>query len=65
MIPKGNGFYYNVSLEKLRWWKAIPAQQKLEWLEEANAFLRLALSDEKKQIVKHFRLAGENTKDLE
>lgn len=51
----GKGFYYVVSEEKIRWWRAVPAKQKLEWLEEANNFLRKALSPEKQKIVEQFR----------
>ncbi len=55
MNLKTNGFSYRFSDEKVRWWQSISAQQKLEWLEEANTFLRLVLNDEKQQIVKAFR----------
>lgn len=61
MSLTSKGFYYDVSPDKIRWWKTIPHQQKLEWLEEANAFLRLALSDKKKRIMEQFRRGKEMT----
>ncbi len=51
--PKG--FSYDVSADRIRWWRSVPPQQKLEWLEEANEFLRKALTPEKKRIVELFR----------
>jgi hypothetical protein len=50
-----SGYYYEVSEEQIRKWKAIPAEQKLQWLEEANVFLYTMLNDEKKKIVREFR----------
>lgn len=67
MTSQRRGFYYKFSNDKIRWWKSVPAEQKLQWLEEANAFLRLTLSDEKKRIMERFRkgqsAAGAEAKD--
>jgi hypothetical protein len=49
------GFYYVVSAEKIRWWRAVSPKQKLEWLEEANIFLRKTLSPDKQRIMALFR----------
>ncbi len=49
------GFYYVVTEEKIRWWRAVPPAQKLEWLEQANSFLRKTLSPDKQRILELFR----------
>jgi hypothetical protein len=36
---KKGGFYYYVDEEKIRRYKALPAEEKLEWLEEINEFI--------------------------
>lgn len=55
MSTNKGGFYYKVSPEKINWWRSIPAKQKLEWLEDANSFLKIALSAEKRRIMERFR----------
>lgn len=57
------GFYYKVSPERIRWWRSVSAAHKLEWLAEANAFLRLALTKEQRLILERFR-KGENPTQL-
>ena len=54
-LPDNRGFSYDVSEERIRFWKSISAREKLEWLEEANNFLRKAFSPQKKQTMNKFR----------
>jgi hypothetical protein len=55
MTEKRGGFYYKFSREKLSWWRSISPEKKLEWLEEANAFLQKAMTKEKRKIMDAFR----------
>lgn len=55
MKEQRGGFYYKFNREKLSWWRAIPPEKKLEWLEEANVFLQKALTKERRQIMEAFR----------
>jgi hypothetical protein len=36
------GYEYDVTDEQIRRWKAVPVEERLRWLEEANEFLYLA-----------------------
>ena len=53
--PADKGFSYDVTEERIRFWKSIPAKEKLEWLEEANNFLRKTLSPKKMEIMNKLR----------
>lgn len=53
-LNKG-GYHYTVSNEQIRKWKAVPTEQKLMWLEEANAFLREAMPEHSKRIMTRLR----------
>jgi hypothetical protein len=55
MKRQSEGFYYSFSREKLAWWKAIPPEQKLAWLEEANLFLQKVMPEKNKKIMQAFR----------
>lgn len=49
------GFSYVVTDEQIRAWKALPAKDKLDWLEQANQFINKALTPERRQIMERFR----------
>ena len=49
------GFSYKVTDEQIRRWKALPAEVKLQWLEDANRFLALALTPRAREIQNRFR----------
>ena len=40
-------FSFRLSPDKIREFKDLPADQKLDWLEEAGQFVRIAVSREK------------------
>jgi hypothetical protein len=52
---KRKGFSYTVSDEQIRKWRALSAEQKLEWLEQANAFINQALTPKRRAIMEKFR----------
>lgn len=37
----GGGYEYQVTDDQIRAWKAVPVEERLRWLEEANEFLYL------------------------
>ena len=47
MIPRG--FSFRLDQEKIREFKGLSAEEKLDWLEEANDFIAAAVSDDKRQ----------------
>ena len=49
------GFRHFHSDEQLLRYVAVPAAEKLKWLEEINAFLQKAMSPEAKAIAERFR----------
>ncbi len=49
------GFAYRVTDEQIRRWKALPVEARLQWLEDANRFLALALSPKTRAIQDRFR----------
>jgi hypothetical protein len=49
------GFSYAVTDEQIRRWRALPAEVKLQWLEDANRFLALALTPKAREIQDRFR----------
>ena len=49
------GYSYRVTDEQIRRWRALPPEVKLQWLEDANRFLRRALSPQAKAIQERFR----------
>ncbi len=49
------GFSYSVSEESLKRWMAMPAEMKLEWLEEINEFIWKYAPEESKKIMAKFR----------
>ncbi len=53
--PPRRGFSYRVTDEQIRRWRALPASVKLQWLEDANRFLALALSPKVRAIQNRFR----------
>lgn len=61
MMPHGpgerrrRGFSYRVTDEQIRRWRALPAEVKLQWLEDANRFLGLALPPKAREIQNRFR----------
>lgn len=44
---KSDGYSFRLTPDKIREFKDMPAEDKLDWLEEANNFIRLAVSQEK------------------
>lgn len=51
----GKGFSYSVSDEQLKKWMAMPAEMKLQWLEEINEFLWKYMPEKNKKIMAKFR----------
>jgi hypothetical protein len=49
------GFAYRVTDEQIRRWRALPVEIKLQWLEDANRFLALALSRKARAVQDRFR----------
>jgi hypothetical protein len=49
------GFAYRVTDEQIRRWRALPPEIKLQWLEDANRFLALALTSRTRAIQERFR----------
>ncbi len=49
------GFAYHVTDEQIRRWQALPPAVKLQWLEDANRLLWLALSPQTKAVQERFR----------
>src|SRR5437764_947485 len=54
-MPRRGGFRHAYSIEKLREFRAVPAEEKLRWLEEMRCFLEPALTPEKIAIIQGFR----------
>jgi hypothetical protein len=52
---RGGGFSYQVTDEQIRRWQAVPPAAKLQWLEDANRLLWLALTPQAKAIRERFR----------
>ncbi len=49
------GFSYTVSEESLKKWMHMPAEMKLEWLEEINEFIWKYTPKKNKKIIELFR----------
>lgn len=49
------GFSYEVSDETLKKWAAVPASEKLDWLEEINRFIFKFTNKKQKEIISKFR----------
>lgn len=49
------GFAYRVTDAQIRRWQSLPPEVKLQWLEDANCLLWLALSPQTKAIRERFR----------
>jgi hypothetical protein len=49
------GYSYHVTDEQIRRWRALSAEVKLQWLEDANRFLALALTPKTRAIQDRFR----------
>ena len=43
------------SIEKLREFRAVPAEEKLRWLEEMRRFLEKTLTPEQLEVMQRFR----------
>jgi hypothetical protein len=54
-VPNKRGIHHAYSLDQLREFRAIPAEEKLRWLEAMRGFLERALTPEKLEIMKRFR----------
>ncbi|MBA2251592.1 MAG: hypothetical protein H0W13_02630 [Nitrospirales bacterium] len=52
---KRGGFSYRVTAEQIRRWRALPPEVKLQWLEDANRFLAVALTPAARSIQERFR----------
>jgi hypothetical protein len=49
------GFAYRVTDEQIRRWKSLPVEVRLQWLEDANRLLAVALSPKTRAIQERFR----------
>jgi len=49
------GFVYRVTDAQIRRWRSLPPAAKLQWLEDANRLLWLALTPQAKAIRERFR----------
>lgn len=53
--PKTLGeFSYRVTDEQIQRWRALPPEEKLQWLEDANRFLAVALTPATRAIQERF-----------
>ena len=52
---KRGGFSYRVSDEQIQRWRALSSEEKLQWLEDANRFLAVALTPAARAIQERFR----------
>lgn len=52
---KRGGFSYRVTDEQIQRWRALPPEEKLQWLEDANRFLAVALTPAARSIQERFR----------
>jgi hypothetical protein len=52
--PRG-GYSYRVTDEQIRRWRALPPEVKLQWLEEANRLLAVALTPQARAFQDRFR----------
>lgn len=52
---KRGGFAYRVTDEQIQRWRALPPEEKLQWLEDANRFLAAALTPAARAIQERFR----------
>jgi hypothetical protein len=52
---KRGGFSYRVTDEHIQRWRALPPEEKLQWLEDANRFLAVALTPAARAIQERFR----------
>jgi hypothetical protein len=59
---KHKGFRYRVEREKIAEYKRLPAEKKLEWLEEIFLFSEAALSPQAKRVREHFRNEGKESR---
>jgi hypothetical protein len=50
-----NGFSYTLEDEKIKEYMALSDEDKLNWLEEANVFLDLALGPTEKEAIRKLR----------
>jgi len=55
MTAETRGYRHHHSDEELLRWSALPAEEKLQWLEEINEFLDRAMSAEAKEAARRFR----------
>ena len=53
--PSRRGVKHVYSIEKLLAFRAVPAEDKLRWLEEMRRFLDRALTPERKAFMDRFR----------
>ena len=49
------GFYYSVNDETLRVYQALSTEEKLQWLEKVNWFIRTFTTDREKRIMEEYR----------
>lgn len=52
---KRGGFSYPVTDEQIQRWRALSSEEKLQWLEDANRFLAVALTPAARAIQERFR----------
>ena len=49
------GYTHAYTIEQLRAFRAVPAEEKLRWLESMRRFLERSLTPEKLEIMQRFR----------
>ena len=49
------GYSYRVTDDQVRRWSALPTEVKLQWLEDANRLLAVALTPEARETQNRFR----------
>ncbi len=54
-VVRKRGFSHAYSMEQLRAFRDVPAEDKLRWLEGMRRFLERSLTPEKLQIMQRFR----------
>ena len=53
--PKRRGYSHAYTIEQLRAFRDVPAEDKLRWLESMRRFLERSLTPERLEIMQRFR----------
>lgn len=57
---RSNSYSFRLSPEKIREFKDLPPEEKLDWLEEANNFISIAVSPDKMERWERIYKSGES-----